>query len=443
MKFLRHLFLTRLFFTGMIVFVFLFLFAYFIPGIFILSQILFAFFATLVLIDYLLLFIPSGAVFARRSMADRFSNGDENPVSVLIENNFKFKIDLQVIDEIPFQFQRRDVLFRDVIGPGTAKTIHYSIRPTQRGEYDFGKVNCYASSPLGLVRRLFAFDEQKMVAVYPSFINMRKYELMAISNRLTDIGLKKIRKLGQSQEFDQVRHYITGDDIRTINWKATARRNEFMVNAYQDERAQNIYCLIDKSRVLEMPFAGLSLLDYAINAALVLSKIALLKQDKAGLFTFSKKIDQFVVAQRQSSQSQTILETLYKQETDFMESDYEKLYSAVRSKINQRSLLVLFTNFETVNSMKRQLRILRKLNENHLLMVVIFENTELDAYMNQSAGSLKEVYTKAVAEKYQFEKELIVAELKKHGIQTLLTKPEDLTVNTINKYIEFKSKNLI
>jgi uncharacterized protein (DUF58 family) len=437
------LFLTRRFFTGMIIFIFLFMFAYFIPAIFVVSEILFAFFLSLVIIDYLLLFIPSKALFARRSLADRFSNGDENPVSILIENNYKFKIDIQVIDEIPFQFQRRDVLFPDVIEAGAAKTIHYSIRPTQRGEYDFGKINCYVSSPLGLVRRLFAFDEQKMVAVYPSFINMRKYELMAISNRLTDIGLKKIRKLGQSQEFDQVRHYSTGDDIRTINWKATARRNEFMVNAYQDERAQNIYCLVDKCRVMEMPFAGLSLLDYSINAALVLSKIALLKQDKVGLVTFSRKIDQFVTAQRQTAQIQTILEVLYKQETDFSESDYERLYTAVRSKISQRSLLVLFTNFETVNSMKRQLRILRKVNENHLLMVVIFENTELDAFMNQPAESLKEVYTKSIAEKYKFEKELIVTELKKYGIQTLLTKPEDLTINTINKYIEFKSKNLI
>lgn len=443
MSYLKDLYLSRRFFTGIIVFIFLFILAYVWPVLFIPFQVTFALFLALFVLDYLMMFIPAGRFFARRAMTARFSNGDENPVSVFIENTYPFRVRVQVVDEIPFQFQKRDVLFKETLDPGLAKNIHYSIRPTQRGEYHFGKVNCFVAGPIGLVRRRFSFEKDKMVAVYPSFLNMRKYELLAISNRLTDIGLKKIRRLGQSQEFDQIRHYTIGDDIRTINWKATARRNEFMVNAYQDERSQNIYCLIDKARVMEMPFNGLSLLDYAINSSLVLSKIALLKQDRAGLITFSKKIDQFVPAQRQSLQMQTILEVLYKQNTDFEESDYEKVYTLVKSKLNQRSLLVLFTNFETVNSMQRQLRIFRKLNESHLLMVVFFENPELASFLAQPSANVKEIYTKAIAEKYNYEKELIVMELKKYGIQTLLTKPEELTINTINKYIEFKSRNLI
>ncbi len=443
MKYIRDLYLTRRFFTGIIILVFLFILAFVWPSLYVPVKLLFAVFTALVIADYGMLFFRKDAFFARRSLTKRLSNGDENPVTILLENHYGFAADLVIIDEIPHQFQRRDLLFRENTKAGTAKSLHYHIRPTQRGEYVFGNINVFISSPIGLIRRRFRFEDHKTVGVYPSFLNMRKYELLAISNRLTDIGLKKVRKIGHSQEFDQIRHYSTGDDIRSINWKATARRNEFMVNAYQDERSQQVYSLIDKGRLMEMPFEGLSLLDYSINAALVLSKVTLIRQDRAGLITFSKKVDQFVQAQKQNAHIQTILEVLYKQQTDFQESDFEKLYTRIRLGVSQRSLMVLFTNFETVNALQRQLPVLRKLNENHLLLVVFFENTELNKFISKPSENIREIYTKSVAEKYQYEKELIAAELKRYGIQALLTKPEDLTINTVNKYIEFKSRNLI
>jgi uncharacterized protein (DUF58 family) len=167
--------------------------------------------------------------------------------------------------------------------------------------------------------------------------------------------VSKIRRIGHTQEFEQIRSYVQGDDIRTINWQATARRNELMVNSYQDERAQSIYCLIDKGRIMQSPFDGLTLLDYAINSSLVLSNIALHKHDKAGIITFSNKINQTLLADRKSGQLHRILDMLYHQQTLFQESDYEALYIHVKKQIKQRSLLIIYTNFETVNSMRRQL----------------------------------------------------------------------------------------
>ena len=166
------------------------------------------------------------------------------------------------------------------------KTISYFLRPVKRGEYSFGAVNVFASSPIGLVSRRYQFSQNKMVPVYPSYIQMRKYELLAISNRLTDTGIKKIRRVGQHTEFERIREYVPGDDYRTINWKASARKSHLMVNNYQDERSQQVYALIDKGRAMQMPFNGMSLLDYAINASLVISNIAIKKSDKAVLITF-------------------------------------------------------------------------------------------------------------------------------------------------------------
>jgi uncharacterized protein (DUF58 family) len=282
---------------------------------------------------------------------------------------------------------------------------------------------------------------------------MRHYELLAATNRLNEVGVKRIRRLGHSMEFEQVRPYTTGDDVRTINWKATARRSvateydaqgtSLQINAYQDQRSQPVYCLIDKGRVMQSPFEGLTLLDYAINASLVLSNIALLKQDRAGILTFSDHVDQILPADRRSGQVLKILELLYRQKTQFKETDFESLYASVRTHIRQRSLLLLFTNFETVSALHRQLPYLRRLAKDHLLLVIFFENTELRSLLDQPATNTEEIYLKTIGEKFAFEKQQIVRELAQYGIQSILTAPQNLTANTVNKYLELKARGLI
>ena len=194
---------------------------------------------------------------------------------------------------------------------------------------------------------------------------------------------------------------------------------------------------------MKMPFEGMTLLDYAINATLVLSNIVLLKQDKSGLLTFGKKIDQFVPPDKKPAQVNIILETLYRQQTDFMDSDFESLYVYIRHHLNQRSLLILFTNFESLHSMERQLIYLKKLSTHHPLIVIFFENTELTALQQQKAHNLEQVYHKTIANKFAFEKKQIVKELQKHGIMSLLTAPQKLTANTINKYLELKERQVV
>ena len=427
--------------------------AFFLPWLLGPMQVLLSAAALLLLLDAALLYAPApgraSPVLGRRTLGDKLSNGDDNPVQLHLESRYRFAIQTEVIDEIPHQFQRRDVLFRAPIGPGHTQVITYQLRPTRRGEYEFGALNVYAASPLGLVRRRFRFDQNRTVPVYPSFLQMRQYELLAIHNRLTEVGVKRIRRVGQSQEFEQMRPYASGDDPRTINWKASARRtapgtaDTLVVNHFQDERAQQVYCLIDKGRVMRMPFAGLSLLDYAINATLVMSNIALLKHDKAGLLTFSNKPGTTVPAERRPGHLRTILEVLYHQKTHYLETDYELLYATVRARVKQRSLLILFTNFETLQGMQRQLPYLRALSKAHLLLVVFFENTELRTYLDAPAETTTDVYNQTIAEKFQQEKRQIVLELQRYGIQALLTPPHLLTVNTLNKYLEFKARGLI
>jgi len=443
MKVLRDLYLNnRLFWiSGLIVSIFIITFViesgYFVP------KILFFLFALVQLTDLILLFRVKRGLAGKRILADKLSNGDENEISIYLENFYTFKTALRVFDEIPHQFQRRDLEFNLSLPAGERKVIRYHLRPVKRGEYAFGAVNVLLSSPLKLFSRRFRFSADKLVPVYPSYIQMRKYELMAISHQLTDTGIKKIRRIGHNQEFELIKEYVAGDDFRTVNWKATARKSRLMVNQYQDERSQQVYSLIDKGRVMQMPFNGMSLLDYAINATLVISNIAIKKSDKAGLITFQDRIGSMLPAARLNNQLAAIQEVLYNQKTAFLETDFSVLYGRIRRSISQRSLLLLFTNFESIHGLHRQLPYLINLARTHLLVVIFFENTELAEVIEAPAETLKEIYYKAIAERFSYEKKLIVKELQKHGIQSILTTPEKLTINTINKYLELKARNLI
>ncbi|WP_294821157.1 DUF58 domain-containing protein [uncultured Flavobacterium sp.] len=443
MKWFKRIYLNNFFFYVLMGIMVGFVLAYVFPALYNAAWICVYAFAGFTVVDFLLLFASNQRFAGTRVITEKLSNGDENPVVIRLESGYSFPVSLRVIDEIPVQFQVRNFSVSRTVSAGGADSFEYFLRPTERGEYHFGSLNVYVSSPLRLVSRRFIFESGQMVPSYPSYIQLRKYDLMAFSNRLFEYGLKKIRRIGHTMEFEQIKDYVGGDDIRTINWKATAKRNQLMVNQFQDERSQNVYMAIDKGRVMKMPFNGLSLLDYSINSTLVLSNIILKKGDKAGMFTFSKIVENRVAADRRSLQMQRIMETLYNVNTNFFESDFGRLYADIKKNITQRSLVLLYTNFETLDGLRRQLPYLKGIAKSHLLVVVFFENVELEELMHKKAVNIQEIYDQVIAEKFAFEKRLIVNELKKYGIYSVLTRPEDLTVESINKYLEIKARGIL
>lgn len=442
MKFIKSLYLNNFFFYILSGIIGMFVCAFIFPNLYNSVWFIILVLATFLGLDILLLYLSKG-IEASRKTPEKLSNGDLNPIQIRIKNGYTFPISVKIIDEIPFQFQIRDFKIVKTIPASTEKEMGYDLRPTERGEYSFGNLNIYVSSPLKLISRRFTFDKDQMVPTYPSYIQLKKYDLLAFSNNLHQYGIKKIRRIGHTMEFEQIKEYVQGDDLRTLNWKATAKKNSLMVNQFQDEKSQSVYMAIDKGRVMQMPFDGLSLLDYAINSALVLSNVILKKQDKAGIFAFSKKVENRVFAERRSSQMQKILETLYNIKTDFFESDYSRLYVDIKKNINQRSLIILYTNFETMDGLNRQLPYLKGIAKSHLLVVVFFSNTELNSIINKKTDTVQEIYDKVIAEKFMFEKRLIANELKKYGIHSVLTQPENLTLDAINKYLEIKARGIL
>lgn len=440
---MKNLYINNRFFFTLFGVGFTYILAFFFPVLMWVAHGLLTLVVIALIVEFMLLFNQKNAVQAQRILPEKLSNGDQNSIKVDLKNNYPFTIKTKVIDEIPFQFQKRDFNIERTIEKNKNIFFEYILEPKERGEYSFGNLNVFAESPLGLVSKRFTFQKEAMLPSYPSFIHLRKYELMALQNEFLLGGIKKIRKLGHTMEFEQIKEYVPGDDVRTINWKATSKRNQLMVNQFQDEKSQRIFMLIDNGRTMQMPFNGLSLLDYSINATMALSHIILKKNDRAGMMTFSKKTEHKIASDNKSGQLRKISEALYNIQTNSYESDFSRLYQDVKYTIGQRSLILLFTNFETLDAVNRQMKYLRGIAKNHLLVIIFFKNSELQSLINTNPENIQEVYDEIIAEKFEYEKKLIIQELRKYGIYTVYTLPENLNIEVINKYLEIKARGIL
>lgn len=441
-QFLRNLYLTPRFFYVLAALSALFLISFWANALFVVAIFAVIGLGVAMLLEILMLW-SGDRVQGKRHLVDKLSNGDENPIPVSLTNNYGFTIHATLVDEIPVQFQKRDFRKVATVPPGVQEQLMYTLRPVERGEYKFGRLNVFVSSAIQLVQRRYIFDADAPVRVYPSYIQMRKYAFLAIDNRLSLMGQKKIRKLGHTMEFEQIKEYVPGDDVRTINWKATAKANQLHVNQFQDEKAQPIYSILDSGRVMRMPFEGMTLLDYAVNATLALSNIAIKKKDKVGLMSLSNKIGQVVPASQKPTHINTLSEALYNIDTEFLDSDFGLMYSQVQRHIKQRSMILLYTNFEHRSSLQRKLAYLQAIARKHVLVVVFFQNTELQELAETPGDGTIEVVEQVIAGKFEYDKRVMVRELRQRGIHTVLTTPQGLTVNTINKYLELKKRGVL
>ena len=442
MFFWKNIFLTPLLIYGFLAVAVLYVVSFIYPEFTDIAEIALVAMSVFVVIDLILLLTSKKGLTGKRILNEKLSNSDNNEVKIQLRNHYGFRIRYNLLEELPVQFQIFDFNMSGLLSPNKEVDLKYNLKPNERGVYKFGNTNGFVQSPIGLLQRRVILKTQAEIKVYPSFLRINNFSLSAFRANINELGQKKIRRIGHSMEFEQIKNYVQGDDFRTINWKATAKHRQLMVNQYVDEKSQQIYCAIDKGRVMKMPFNDMSLLDYAINSALVFSNVVLQNQDRAGIFTFSSQLEDLVKAEKRVNQLQKISETLYNIKSDFKESDFGKLYNSLKHKITQRSLILLYTNFESMDSLHRQLPYLQAINKNHLLVLVFFKNTELEDFVNNS-NTETDIYQKTIAQKFIYEKQQIVLELNRYSIHTVLTRPEDLSVNAINKYLEVKSKGLI
>lgn len=439
MKLLVATYLSNRFFYILGAFTGLFMLSYSVPWLFATMQILLVVFGLVTIYDAYLLFSAKYHLSAQRNLSSIASLHNNHLVELVVTNTYSQKLWIKIIDEIPYQLEQRDFKLESSINGKKFKRFKYHIKPIVRGKYAFGNLNIFCNTAIGLVSKREIFPIEQSVAVMPSVIEMREQELLAMRNLNFGNGENKTRYLGKSYEFDQLKNYVQGDDPRNINWKATSKTHNLMVNHFEDERSQQIYSIIDKGRNMKMPFDGLTLFDYAINATLAFSNIVLKKHDKAGMLTFSETIDRVVPADKSPRQLNKIQYALYNERYHYTEHNYELLAIQLRKLVPNRSMVFLYTNFDTIEAVERCLPSLKTINKLHRLIVVFFTNTELEEMSQKRASDVLEMYHNTIARKFIVEKEQIAKELHKHGITSILTPPKKLSANTINKYLELKS----
>ena len=442
MKFIRRIYISNAFFYVLLALAALYAISFYVEQLRVVCTILLWIGVALCLWDLIILHLPQHRIKIDRKYPDKLSNGDDNTFRIQLTSFFKMKVKARILEEIPTQLQMRGNEFNLSLLPRHTHEIEYTLSPKKRGIYSFGVCNVMVRH-IGLFERKFVLEESLDIPCYPSFIQMRKYQLLATTDRLVEMGVKRIRRIGSTMEFDHIREYVKGDEYKHMNWKASAKHHRLMVNQFQEEKSQPIYSFIDTGRVMRMPFNGMTLLDYAINSTLVLSNAAILKQDRAGMLTFSKTIDNHIPAEKNNKQMKLISDKLYGISTNFEESEFGNLYAFMRRTINKRSLIFLYSNFETLDALNRQMPYLRMMTKTHIIVAVVFKNTELTQLAKDAAKSPVDIYNKIIAEKFVFEKNLIIQELNRNGIQTIYTAPEDLSINSINKYLEIKARGLI
>lgn len=411
---------------------------------FILGQLLLFLLFLAVLVEVILLYSKKELLNCKRVLPNRLSNGDDNSVQLLLRNNSNLPLKLSIYEDLPVLLQLRIWKIDVELNRQGNQSVSYTVHPTQRGVYTW--YNTYIITQvtfLGFVGRKITFENENTISCYPSFEQFKKLPINALVNSYAEMNSTTIRKIGQSLEFEQIKNYVSGDNYRHINWKASAKQGRLMLNQYQEERSQDIYTVIDMGRAMKMPFEQQTLLDYAINGSVALSKAILDTKDKAGLITFSSKECTYLPARSEYKHFSVINDTLYNLQTDFLESDFERLYKFVRFKIRQRSLLVIFTNFDSINSLKRNLQYLKAIAQYHLVLVVFFENSEIVKFSNETATNLREIYSKTIGKHFLSQNQLILKELVNAGIQGLITQPQHLSIQAINKYIQIKRKQMI
>lgn len=439
MQYIKSFYINDRFFYACGTLVVLFMLSFSFEWLFLISQLLLAVLVLTTATDVFLLYRRKNNFSAVRQVNAIASLHNEHWVELRIKNASQNNLSVRVIDELPYQLEQRDFKMKCNIGAAKAKKLSYSITPSVRGSYDFGHLNLFGSSVLNLVSRREHFDFTQSIAVMPSVIQMREQELLAMRNLSFGHGENKTRSLGKSYEFDQLKNYVIGDDPRNINWKATSKARNLMLNHFEDERSQQVYSIIDKGRNMKMPFDGLTLFDYAINATLAFSNIVLKKHDKAGLISFSERMDQVVPADWSPRQLMKIQFALYSERYHYAEHNYQLLAIQLRKLVPNRSMIFLYTNFDTLEAVERCLPSLKIMNRQHRLVVIFFTNTELEALAQAPVHDILGIYHNTIARKFISEKELISKELQKHGITSILTTPKGLSANTINKYLELKA----
>jgi uncharacterized protein (DUF58 family) len=377
-----------------------------------------------------------------RDLSSRLSLGVEHKVKLVIRNRCKQPVRFEVRDEVPDSFELLSKLTPGELPAGGALEIIYIILPLQRGAFHFGSVVLRVGQAGGLLQRQFSLSAPNLIKVYPNFKEVGHYDLLAKIDERAELVRKPRHVRAAGTDFESLRPYIPGEDPRSIDWKATARRGSPIARNRQIERGQQIAILLDSGRLMAGMVGKYTKLEHALNAAVMLSYVAQKRGDALAVVAFSNKIESFLPMVRGPAILPRVLESLYPVQVRQVESDYWQVIAEVMQLLRRRSLLILLTDVLDSSSSAGLINNLARAADRHLVLCVILSEPEIRALAGQIPASMAETYRKAAAADVLRRRRLAVEQMRARGILVLETDPEHLSVQLVKRYLEIRQANL-
>jgi len=378
-----------------------------------------------------------------RELPQVLSLGAENPVAITVGSRSPRALRLLVKDDPPAEFitpsRQRSLL----LAPYDERQVRYVTTPVERGDADFGDVHVRGLSRLRLSwwqRRVRAAEGVK---VYPSLVDVYKYQALARRGRLEDMGLRAVRMRGEGTEFESLREYVPDDSFRRIDWKATAKRAQPITRQYQVERSQNLMILVDSGRMMSAHCGPLAKLDLSVNAALMLAHVAATSGDAVGLLTFADRVKSFLPPSKGHGQTRRLVEELYNIEAELVEPDYRGAFGYMRNRARKRALVAVFTDLVDAEVSGQLLAYLGALAPHHLPLVVTVRDEQLAAISRQPPTDGVGAYEKALASKALHDRALVLARLRQRGALVCDAAPDQVVAMTVSHYLAIKRQGLL
>jgi uncharacterized protein (DUF58 family) len=388
-----------------------------------------------------------------RRLPRRLMIGAENEIVISLGHRLPRQIQFTLKDEFPPELELRgDRLLSATPGQGGenrlstslhSASVNYKLYAAARGDYHFGDIVLRWPAPWGLVIKQARVAAAQHVKVYPNIHEAHKYELQAQRNRLLQAGLRRVRLRGQGREFESLRDYVTGDELRHVSWATTARRGRLTTKQYQVERNQSIVVMLDAGRLMTSRIDKLAKLDHAINAALAIGYVATSGGDNLGLLVFNRQVTKYLPPQRGHAQMSALLESLYNVKAQMVEPSYARAFQYLAKHCKRRSLVIILTDLVDREASAELLRYTETLLPRHLPLIVTIGDNDLRALVTQPPRDVKDVYQQSVAEELLQQREEALARITELGGLALDVPAGQLSLQLVNKYLEVKERGLL
>ncbi len=379
-------------------------------------------------------------VQATRDCQDTFSLGVANPVRLRLRSRVALGLHLTVVDDCPQAFGFGAGEAEGQLLPHGEWVHEYHLTPDRRGDYDLGKLHVRFRTGLGLASVQRAYDLQHSVRVYPNVAQLRQYELLARRDRLALLGLHRLRLPAAATEFDSLRDYLPDDEMRRVEWNATARRGKLVVKEYDVERMQTVLIAVDCGRTMASRLEGLSKLDHAINASVLLTHVAGSNEDRVGMMAFADEVLAYLPPGKGKHQAPRVTDFLYPLHPRTVESDYQTAFVTIAAKRLHRAVLIVFTDLVDPDSSSRLLRHLPPLARRHQVLCVALSDYELDQELRRPPEDAEQMFRQVMAKSVQEDRNRAIAGLTGRGVVVLNASPGDLSVATVNAYLAIKAR---